>query len=85
MLHLTSRALLQDKLVDEIVAEPEGGAHRDPAGAAAGLKARIQANLSDLSSLNTENLLAQRYAKFRAMGVYHEAEPAAEPEPEPPS
>jgi acetyl-CoA carboxylase carboxyl transferase subunit alpha len=81
VLHLTSRALLQDKLVDEIVAEPEGGAHRDHAAAAAGLKSRILANLTDLNQLTTEQLLAQRYAKFRAMGVYHEPEPAAELEP----
>ncbi len=85
LLHLTSRALLKDKLVDEVVAEPEGGAHRDPAGAAANLKARILSNLADLHRLTTEDLLAQRYSKFRAMGVYHETEPAAEPEPGPPS
>lgn len=72
VLHLTSSALLQDGLVDEIVAEPEGGAHRDAAGAAAALKQRILFNLLELKKLTAAELLERRYAKFRSMGVFQE-------------
>ncbi|MCA1809608.1 MAG: acetyl-CoA carboxylase carboxyltransferase subunit alpha [Kiritimatiellia bacterium] len=69
LLHLTSRALLQDGLVDEIVPEPPGGAHRDWDAAAANLKQRLLHNLDELRKYSADRLLEQRYAKFRAMGV----------------
>ncbi len=72
VLHLTSSALLQDGMVDEIVAEPEGGAHRDAAAAAAALKQRILFNLLELKKLTAAELLERRYAKFRSMGVFQE-------------
>ncbi len=72
MLHLTAQSLLKDKLVDEIIAEPEGGAHRAPEAAAAELKKCLLTNLQQLTKLSTEKLLQQRYLKFRTMGVFHE-------------
>ena len=83
LLHLTSSALLQDGLVDEIVAEPEGGAHRDAAAAAAALKRRILFNLLELKKLTAAELLERRYAKFRSMGVFQEGEAPEHREPAP--
>ena len=78
MLHLNSRALLEHGLVDEIVPEPPGGAHRDPAAAATTLKQRLRANLNELKELTPALLLERRYNKFRNMGVFQETE-AEEP------
>ena len=83
VLYLTSGALLQDGMVDEIVAEPEGGAHRDAAAAAAGLKQRILFNLLELKKLTAAELLERRYAKFRSMGVFQEGAVPERQEPAP--
>jgi acetyl-CoA carboxylase carboxyl transferase subunit alpha len=78
-LKITAKDLLSLKLVDEIVPEPLGGAHNDPATTAASLKERLIANLEDLLKLSTTELLKQRYGKFRAFGHFIEkAVPAAE-------
>jgi acetyl-CoA carboxylase carboxyl transferase subunit alpha len=68
-LKLTSRDLLALGLVDEIVAEPVGGAHRDWDAAAAGLKEAILRQLNDLATLTPAQITEHRYNKFRAMGV----------------
>lgn len=69
-LRLTSRDLVETGIVDAIVPEPTCGAHRDPDGAAAALSQAIATALAELSSQSPDELRAQRYAKFRAMGVY---------------
>ena len=69
-LKLTAKDLLGLKLVEEIIPEPLGGAHRDPATAAAALKAALLTNLRELIAMTPEALLEQRYAKFRAMGQF---------------
>jgi acetyl-CoA carboxylase carboxyl transferase subunit alpha len=56
-------------VVDDVVHEPRGGAHRDPDEAARRLGAAIRRHLSELESTAGEALVEQRYAKFRAMGV----------------
>ncbi|MCZ7687213.1 MAG: acetyl-CoA carboxylase carboxyltransferase subunit alpha [Sandaracinaceae bacterium] len=56
-------------VVDEVVAEPRGGAHRDPDDAARKLGEAIRRHLGELDALGPEELVAQRYTKFRAMGV----------------
>jgi len=66
----TARELLELKVIDEIVKEPLGGAHRDPAAAAATLKECVKRNLAELQKLKTDALLEGRYQKFRAMGVW---------------
>ncbi len=55
-------------VADRIVAEPTGGAHRDPAAAIAALKAAVVEEIAGLSALGPEELLAQRRAKFLAIG-----------------
>lgn len=59
-------------VVDEVVPEPPGGAHADPEGMAAALKARLCHHLAELDAVPPDELVDQRYAKFRAMGVYEE-------------
>jgi acetyl-CoA carboxylase carboxyl transferase subunit alpha len=56
--------------VDEVIAEPLGGAHNDPAQAAAALKYSLQKHLNDLRALSIERLLQTRYERFRRIGAY---------------
>jgi acetyl-CoA carboxylase carboxyl transferase subunit alpha len=58
------------KLVDEIVPEPEGGAHTDHAATAKLLAPVLARALEELSQLSPEVLLQQRYDKFRHMGQF---------------
>lgn len=60
-------------VVDEVIAEPTGGAHNDPAQAAGALRYALQKHLNDLRALDTEKLLAARYERFRHLGVFEEA------------
>jgi acetyl-CoA carboxylase carboxyl transferase subunit alpha len=60
-------------VVDEVIPEPLGGAHNDPAQAASALKYVLQKHLNDLRALDTEKLLETRYERFRHLGVYEEA------------
>jgi acetyl-CoA carboxylase carboxyl transferase subunit alpha len=57
-------------VVDELVPEPAGGAHRDPQKAAEALGKVLKKHLSHLSPMKAEKLIADRYAKFRALGVF---------------
>jgi len=59
--------------IDEVIAEPLGGAHNDPAQAAAALKYALHKHLNDLRALDTEKLLETRYARYRHIGTYEEA------------
>ncbi len=59
--------------IDEVIAEPLGGAHNDPAQAAAALKYSLHKHLNDLRALDTEKLLETRYARYRHIGTYEEA------------
>lgn len=67
-LRITAPDLLQRRLIDAIVAEPAGGAHRDPARAADLLADAIAAALADVQALSPAERLEQRYRKFRGMG-----------------
>jgi acetyl-CoA carboxylase carboxyl transferase subunit alpha len=69
-LKITAPDLLRLKLVDEIVPEPEGGAHTDHAVTAKLLAPVLLRALDELSPLSPEALLEQRYAKFRHMGQF---------------
>jgi acetyl-CoA carboxylase carboxyl transferase subunit alpha len=71
-LKLTAQDLMGLGVVDEIVPEPEGGAHRDPDLAAANLGTALRQNLERLSSLSLEDLLRNRYDKFRTLGKFTE-------------
>jgi len=71
-LKVTAQHLIENKLADQIVPEPEGGAHTDHSQAAANLKEVILGNLSELKELSDEDRVNARYDKFRAMGVFEE-------------
>jgi acetyl-CoA carboxylase carboxyl transferase subunit alpha len=67
-LKITAPDLLKAGIIDEIVPEPIGGAHTDPAAAARIIDTVLERVLGEVSALNPETRLAQRYAKFRNMG-----------------
>ncbi len=69
---LTAPDLLELRVVDEIVPEPQGGAHTDPAETCRRVGERIQAALVELERLRPDELVAQRYQRFRSLGVYDE-------------
>lgn len=71
-LKLTSRDLLRLKVIDDVIEEPLGGAHRDHHQMASRLKMYLQRSLRELAALPTERLLTERYEKFRRMGVFLE-------------
>ena len=74
-LKLTARDLFRLRVIDEIVPEPLGGAHRDQRMMGTILKAYLLRSLRELSSLSVEDLMEQRYQKFRRMGVYEQDSP----------
>jgi acetyl-CoA carboxylase carboxyl transferase subunit alpha len=71
-LKLTSKHLLEFGVVDDVVEEPLGGAHRDPYQMGGRLKMYLTRTLRELQKLPTEQLLAKRYEKFRRMGPFIE-------------
>ncbi|WP_446831582.1 acetyl-CoA carboxylase carboxyltransferase subunit alpha [Candidatus Foliamicus sp.] len=70
---ITANRLLQFKLVDEVLDEPLGGAHRDPAAAVASLKKAISKYLLQLTRLDTPQLLERRQQRLLNYGVFREA------------
>lgn len=79
-LKLTAQGALGFGLIDEIVPEPKGGAHREPSEAASLVKAAITRHLDSLDDLSGEELKNYRYAKFRQMGVMLESDATPEPD-----
>jgi acetyl-CoA carboxylase carboxyl transferase subunit alpha len=71
-LKLTSKDLFRLGVIDNIIPEPIGGAHRDSAGMGNTLRAYLERYLRELSSKSLAQLLEERYQKFRRMGVYEE-------------
>src|SRR3954466_1668622 len=71
-LKLTAEDLMRLGVVDEVVAEPEGGAHRGHDLAAAHLGSALRRNLERTKALTTEELLEKRYQKFRKLGNFEE-------------
>jgi acetyl-CoA carboxylase carboxyl transferase subunit alpha len=70
VLKLTAKDILELGVIDGLVPEPLGGAHRDPAAAAAAVRTTVLAALDELSLLDSRTLIQQRMEKFLAMGVY---------------
>jgi acetyl-CoA carboxylase carboxyl transferase subunit alpha len=70
---ITAPDLLELGVVDELIPEPLGGAHTDPEATAAAVGAAIEQALGRLEKLPVERLLDERYAKFRAIGVFEES------------
>jgi len=69
-MRLTAEDLLQLGLIDGIVAEPPGGAHEDMDAAAVNLKAELVKRLDSLAEMSADQLVADRYQKFRRMGNF---------------
>lgn len=69
-LRMTAPELLELGLIDDVVKEPLGGAHRDPAAAAEQVHTAITRYLKQLEGLSPEELLQQRYDKYRKIGVF---------------
>ena len=73
-LRLTSKHLKDLGVIDDIIAEPLGGAHREPRETGATVKTYLLKALRDLRSKKLDRLLDDRYGKFRRMGVFVEPE-----------
>lgn len=69
-LKLTARDLLEASLIDGIIPEPGGGAHRDPEKTAANIKEAIIKNLDELKDIPSEELTKMRYEKYRRIGKF---------------
>ncbi|MGQ0508773.1 MAG: carboxyl transferase domain-containing protein, partial [Myxococcaceae bacterium] len=69
-LKLTASDRLEMKVIDEVITEPAGGAHRDPKRAATDLGKALRKHLEELTQMSRSALLEDRYAKFRALGVF---------------
>jgi acetyl-CoA carboxylase carboxyl transferase subunit alpha len=69
-LKMTAQDLQGLGIIDGIIAEPGEGAHTDPAAAAASLKETLIGALEELGRLSPQELIDQRYDKFRGMGAF---------------
>lgn len=69
---LTAADLLELEIIDEVIPEPVGGAHRDYHGAAATLKKAILRHLTELQTVPEERLVSERYQRFRRIGTFVE-------------
>ena len=74
---MTAHDLLTLGVIDEVIPEPVGGAHRDAHGMAERVTKVLSAHLGQLEELPAADLLAQRYDKYRRMGAVAEASPPA--------
>ncbi|MNF06020.1 Acetyl-coenzyme A carboxylase carboxyl transferase subunit alpha [compost metagenome] len=66
---ITAERLKGLGIVDKVIAEPLGGAHRDPAAAAESIRKELSEQLSTLQKLSNEDLLARRYDRLMSYGV----------------
>ena len=72
-LGLTAVRLLEHGLIDRVIPEPLGGAHRDPAAMAATVKQALIDELAELERHDTDTLLEKRYQRLRGYGAYQAA------------
>src|SRR6266480_4941348 len=78
-LKLTAQDLFKLEIVDEIIAEPEGGAHRNYDSTAANLSKALRGALQQVCQLPVAELLKKRYQKFRRLGVFSEGKTVSAP------
>lgn len=78
-LRLTAADLKRFGVIDDVIPEPVGAAHRSPREMSNTLKSYLVRYLREVTALPLEKLLAVRYGKFRRMGEYLPAEPPASP------
>ena len=69
---MSANDLLELKLIDEIVPEPFGGADRDPVQTAANVRQAVARQLKELGDKDVKALLAERYDKYRKIGIFVE-------------
>ena len=74
-LKLTGRDLIELDIVDDVIEEPLGGAHRDPEKMARSIKTVIKKDLDELRDVDKNKLVDKRYEKFRKMGIFKEPKP----------
>jgi acetyl-CoA carboxylase carboxyl transferase subunit alpha len=72
-LKLTAPHLLEMGLIDAVIPEPLGGAHKDPEQTASALKKQLQANLTELDAMAPDARLAERYERYRRVGRFADA------------
>ncbi len=79
ILKITARDLIELKVIDDIIEEPFGGAHRDRQATLEKVKAAIKRHLAELEAMDEDALLEQRYQKFRSIGQYETVMPTPPP------
>ena len=67
---LVAPDLMKLGLIDDVIAEPTGGAHHDHQATANAFLGKVLFHIEELSALSTEQLLETRYAKFRNFGEW---------------
>ena len=72
-LKITANDLLELKVIDEVIAEPVGGAHVDPDAAGEALRASLIRHVTELRKIRPEKLVRRRAEKFAAIGAYSES------------
>ena len=72
-LKITANDLLELKVIDEVIAEPVGGAHVDPEAAGEALRTSLIRHVTELRKIRPEKLVRRRAEKFAAMGAYSES------------
>jgi acetyl-CoA carboxylase carboxyl transferase subunit alpha len=80
-LNLTARDNKKNKIIDDVIKEPLGGAHRDPKGTAAAIEKWIVDSLGALKRVKKSNLPARRYQRFRKLGQFAELDETVDLEP----
>lgn len=71
-MRITAQDLLSLRIIDGIIPEPEGGAHTNHEATLSAVGSALSSHLATLAALPLDELLAQRYAKYRAMGTYQD-------------
>ncbi|MPV85376.1 acetyl-CoA carboxylase carboxyltransferase subunit alpha [Ostreibacterium oceani] len=69
-MHITAKKLQVLDLIDDIIPEPLGGAHRDIDETAAAIKKTITSALADISAMDTDSMLEKRYTRIRQFGFF---------------
>lgn len=71
---ITAKDLLELEIIEEIIPEPQGGAHRDIETQSQSIKTAIEKHLTELLAMSADELIEDRYLKFRKIGYYRMAE-----------
>lgn len=69
-MRITAKDMLEFEIIESIIPEPKGGAHRDVAGQAERIKETVWEHLQELSGMTAEQLREDRYYKFRKIGKF---------------